>query len=192
MNTTNAWLAQLRALMAEAPEDAMVHKLAREYVEGHLEQSTSEYEPYSPRTPFATYSWEERFAIDGFDHEEALLTIALKLHLHCHGRRRVTEDALVFSGYREGGRRLAISAPLYGSPWPLTQEPWEMMFEEQTLSATVQHAVRWLGEEADYPDRPWFDGGEAMGFQVYDVPWGQEIGPCGFMVLEPKWFEIHK
>ncbi|MEO1271985.1 MAG: hypothetical protein AAFX99_28140, partial [Myxococcota bacterium] len=66
MNTTNGWLAKLRALMAEAPEDAMVHKLAREYVEGHLEQSTSEYEPYSPRTPFATYSWEERFAIDGF------------------------------------------------------------------------------------------------------------------------------
>ncbi len=37
------------------------------------------------------------------------------------------------------------------------------------------------------------DGGEKRGFQMHHVPWGQEPAKFyGCVLVEPKWFEIHK
>lgn len=45
----------------------------------------------------------------------------------------------------------------------------------------------------DYPEQPWFDGGEARGFQMYHVPWLQEPRESyGCTLILPKWFEVHK
>jgi hypothetical protein len=45
----------------------------------------------------------------------------------------------------------------------------------------------------EYPDAPWFEGGEARGFRMYHVPWQQEPKALyGYLTVEPKWVEIHK
>lgn len=69
----------------------------------------------------------------------------------------------------------------------------EPLFTGLDLTRAVEAIARWLADEAEYPEPPWFDGGEARGFSAYHVPYrGQALGPYGFMVVAPKWFEIHK
>ncbi|MBK7191419.1 MAG: hypothetical protein IPH80_02985 [Myxococcales bacterium] len=141
-------------------------------------------------TPFAQPSWEPRFALDGPTPSLPLLTTALRLHVDCsHHAWAWRDGAPVFHGFCVRPDRVAIAARLGGFPGPLRDaEPW---FADATLDAAATHLAGWLTTTAAYPPTPWFDGGEGRGFQAWHVAYGQP-GPYGYLVVEPKWFEIHK
>ncbi len=141
-------------------------------------------------TPFAHPSWEPRFALDGPAPSLPLLTTALRLHVACHHHAwSWHDDAAVFTGFRVRPDRVAVAAQLVGFPRPLREAtPW---FTDATLDAAAGELAAWLTSAAVYPPTPWFDGGEGRGFQAWHVAFRQP-GPYGYLVVEPKWFEIHK
>ncbi len=146
-----------------------------------------------PASPFSTDSFEPRFAIESFDFDA--LALALRLHVQSNMVTGWSHQpgASVFMGYPMGRARLAVAAQLHGFPSkPHKLRAVEPVFEFLTLDAAAEAVTRWLNETAEYPKQPWFDGGEARGFRVYHVPYGQPFDPYGHMVVEPKWFEIHK
>ncbi len=147
--------------------------------------------PTSPPAPFSSPSYEPRFAIEHGGHEA--LSHALQLHALCN-RARYREDAPVFFGSTLSPARVAVAARARGSfPGELRVYGYEPLFAELTRAEALEAILRWLRDVAEYPERPWFDGGEGRGFRAYHVAWGQEsLGPYGYMVVEPKWFEIHK
>lgn len=143
-------------------------------------------------TPFAEPSWEPRFAVDGFVND-TLLMCALELHACCLRTPWLCRDeAAVFAGYRVDAQRLAVAAIDRHFPRPLTDDPAAILFERAPPKRAIEAIFAWLRDEAEYPPRPWFDGSEARGLQAFHVPYGQRNGPYGYLVIEPKWFEIHK
>jgi hypothetical protein len=146
---------------------------------------------HSLPTPFALPSWEPRFAIDGFVESE-MIEAALRLHVQSGfgGVRWPLAGAKLFHGHRLTPNRIVVAAKIYGFPRELHDE---RMFEQLEIGEATQAVVDWLSHEAVYPPKPWFDGGEGRGFQAFHVPYLQaELGPYGYLVVEPKWLEIHK
>ena len=146
-----------------------------------------------PSSPFATPSFEPRFAIDGSTPE--MLEHALRLHVLCNNATGAAyvEGKGVFRGFHSGGRRLAVAASLHGFPGDPRGPAWEPAFRDLDRGQALDAIRSWLREAAGYPETPWFDGGEARGFRLYHVPYGElDLGPYGFMVVEPKWIEVHK
>ncbi len=140
-------------------------------------------------TPFAGPSWEPRFALD-LPTSPLALTTALRLHVGCQPAAWAwREGAAVFHGYRIRPDRAVVAAVFYSFPGaPRDAAP---LFARLPLDAAAAALADWLEREAVYPARPWFDGGEARGFQAWHVPYG-DPGPYGYLVVEPKWFEVHK
>lgn len=148
-----------------------------------------------PFSPFAARSYEPRFAIDCQGRGVEVIAIALRLHTLSNNVTgwSYEDGAAVFSGYHHGDQRLAVAAMLHDFPGEYSMRDWTPVFRALDLGAAADAILRWLEEEAAYPTRPWFDGGEAQGFRVFHVPCGpQELGPYGYVVFEPKWFEVHK
>ena len=116
--------------------------------------------------------------------------MALRLHVQCtHTSWAWREGELVFHGFRVRPDSVAVAAVLARFPHPLRDAtPW---FSRLTLEAAADALAEWLAHEAVYPKQPWFDGGEARGFQAWHVPY-LEPGPYGYVVVEPKWFVVHK
>jgi hypothetical protein len=62
-----------------------------------------------------------------------------------------------------------------------------------SVKEAAQCLSQWLRNVAEYPPQPWFDGGEARGFQMFDVPYKAHPQQFyGALIVEPKWFEVHK
>ena len=142
-------------------------------------------------TPFSAPSWEPRFAIDGYRDLDGLVDLAISLHIRSSSSGwAYVEGEPVLSGYVVSEQRLALAAMLHGFPRPLRDA--HARFENVDRNTAVEQVVAWLRSDAVYPDKPWFDGGEARGAQLFHVAWRQDIGPYGFLVVEPKWFEVHK
>jgi hypothetical protein len=141
----------------------------------------------SRQSPFSEPSFEPRFALDHDSPDPAVLAIGLELQQRS---QRPWGGGPVFTAYRIGTDRLAVSANAYGFPHPLHQP---VAFEGLTRDQAALWIARWLEEEAEYSEAPWFDGGEGRGFRMYHVPWKQEPRQFyGYLLVEPKWFEIHK
>ncbi len=143
--------------------------------------------PDIPPTPFASPSWEPRFALDGrIDH---LIAKGLELYLHCDDGLFRNETSTL-RAFVAGPTRLVVSA---GSGGGLFAGDPGGYFDANPLPEAARLIAHWLTHEAVYPERPWFDGGEAKGFQMYHVPWNQEPARFyGCLLVEPKWIEIHK
>lgn len=142
---------------------------------------------------FASLSWEPRFAVDGTT--DALIQEALQLHAALRHKElapeRVWFDGVVASPSRIIVRARRADHSLADPPWELRNATWR--FVGLALGPAVADVARWLDSEALFPPSPWFDGGEARGFQAWQVAHGMAgVGPVNTLVLEPKWFEIHK
>jgi hypothetical protein len=154
------------------------------------------YRKHQVPTPFAFSSWEPRFAFDGGRVAVDSLELALHLHVKCNldSLGGVDDENVVFRGYRLTPTRIAVAAPSIDFPSRLREG--ELMFENVNRSAAARAISEWLRNQAEYPERPWFDGSEAQGFQAFHVPYvpggNESLGPYGYMVVEPKWFEVHK
>lgn len=152
----------------------------------------ADFEKHGIPTPFAAPSWEPRFALDAFDDLETLVPIALRLHVRSsHLARAYKEGAAVFRGYQLGDNTIAVAAKLSSFP-SKPQEIMATLFEDVTLEAASEGIVHWLDNIAEPPPKPWFDGSEELGLQLYHVAYGQKLGPYGYMIAQSKWFEIHK
>lgn len=142
-------------------------------------------------TPFSAPSWEPRFAIDGWEDLASLLDLAISLHIHAHSTGwAYKEGEPVFQGFIASPSRLAFAAQLRNFPRPPRQTA--LLFEAVGRDEVIEKVLGWLEDDAQYPPTPWFDGGEALGLQMFHVPWQPRNGPCGYVVVEPKWFEVHK
>ncbi|MEZ4380691.1 MAG: hypothetical protein R3A79_05060 [Nannocystaceae bacterium] len=130
--------------------------------------------------------------MDAFDDLETLVPLALRLHVRSsHRAWAYREGAAVFRGYQLGDNRIAVAAQLRGFP----SEPRDAvhtLFKDVTLETASEGILHWLDNVAAPPPKPWFDGGESLGLQLYHVAYGQQCGPYGYMVAESKWFEVHK
>ena len=144
----------------------------------------------SPPAPFSTPSYEPRFAIE---HRRLdALSHALRLHAPCNNET-YGDDAPVFVGYTLSPARVAVAARVRGFPSELRMHGYEPLFKGLTQAGAVEAIFVWLRDVAEFPERPCFEGGEGRGFRAYHVAWGQEsLGPYGYLVVEPTWFEIHK
>jgi hypothetical protein len=144
-----------------------------------------------PSSPFAAPSWEPRFALDGLTAEPGLLVMALGLYVSTARRRYVSLDTdETYRGDELGPSRLAVAVISRFFPYPLRDG--DLLFEDASLPAAAQAMAHWLQGQATYPPQPWFDGGEERGFQAWHVPYGDHSGPMGYLIVEPKWFEVHK
>ena len=153
----------------------------------------ADYEKHGIPTPFAAPSWEPRFALDAFEDLETLVPLALRLHVRSsHVAWAYQEGAPVFRGYQLGDNRIAVAAQLSRFPGKPRVEIMQTLFEDVTLEAASEGILSWLDNAAQPPPKPWFDGGESLGLQLYHVAYGQQCGPYGYMVAESKWFEVHK
>lgn len=140
-------------------------------------------------TPFASPSWEPRFALD-FPTSPPALAMALRLHVGCRsGEWDWREGEAVFYGFRLQPDRAVVAVVFHGPP--RAPDETAPLFAGVTLEVAAAALADWLTSEAVYPARPWFDGDEERGFQAWHVPYG-DPGPYGFLVVEPKWFEVHK
>jgi len=144
------------------------------------------------KTPFAQASWEPRFAIDAPSCELKLLQLGLQCclatDLFCHSY----SDQL-FIGFAISPVRFAVASPRYDVPRPLSDKP---AFKEASLEDAALFIKGWLENDAVYPTRPWFDGGELRGFQMFHIPYSdgyEDFNPAfGYSIVEPKWLELHK
>lgn len=142
-----------------------------------------------PRPPITSHSWEPRFAIEHYD--PAALRNAVELWWLCDlGMRFVPDDPVTHVA--RGPNWLLVGHPRDRDPFP--RDFWERLAQPVDQPDLPKWIDAWL-ETATYPDKPWFDGGEAKGFSVY---WGHydctEVHHVayGALVVLPKWFEIHK
>ena len=153
---------------------------------------TSQEVPNRIPTPFAQHSWEPRFAFDGRSRDIDLIQTGLScalvmdpFHAHKTDRR--------FIAYSVSSTRLAIKASNYHSQHPLSETT---QFADASIEDAARAISTWLESKTVYPDRPWFDGGESRGFQMFHVPYCSQYsaykGYFGYTLVEPKWFEVHK
>lgn len=142
--------------------------------------------PIAEFTPFSEPSYEPRFAFEYPRNSAKALHHALTLHCLCSP----PPAKVSFSAYHNGNDWLAILAETRSFALPPAKK---VFFSEQSQDAAAEQIARWLEDDAEYPDPPWFDGGEARGFQIYHVPWRQEPQAFyGCTLILPKWFEVHK
>lgn len=146
------------------------------------------------RTPFAEHSWEPRFAIDAWLNQGEAIELGLRCCLTAYPFYccNFPSDPRYF-GFLIFPTRFAV-APVGTREPSLYQVP--SCFENFSLEEAVNFIVNWLSNDAEYPEMPWFDGGERKGFQMYHVPYmgkDEELNLFrGFTLIEPKWFEVHK
>lgn len=144
----------------------------------------------APRPPITSASWEPRFAIEHYVGDALRNAIEL-WWLSDLGVRFVPDDPIRHVARSDSW--LCIGHPAKRDPFP--RELWEALpepVEQRDLPAWI---AAWLRTDAKYPERPWFDGGEARGFSVFWGHYGcEEIEDHGYgaLVVLPKWFEIHK
>ena len=98
----------------------------------------------------------------------------------------------MFRGYQLGDNRIAVAAQLSRFPGKPRVEIMQTLFEDVTLEAASEGILSWLDNAAQPPPKPWFDGGETLGLQLYHMAYAQRPGPYGYMLAESKWFEVHK
>lgn len=143
-------------------------------------------------TPFAQPSWEPRFAIDGPGLGLSLIRFGLQISAMLDLFPSNNSGDL-FDCYEVSPTRLAVIAPKYGIPHPLS---YSKLADQVVLDGAASAIKEWLDKIATYPTEPWFDGGGSKGFQMFYVPWavGYEsyAGFSGYVLIEPKWFEVHK
>lgn len=143
-------------------------------------------------TPFAQHSWEPRFAFDGRTTELDLIQLGLSCCLAMDPFRAQKTDRR-FIAFAVSTTRLAVAAPDFDRPDSLNDTP---RFADTPIGDAARSIQAWLENEAEYPQRPWFDGGESRGFQMFHVPWCREYKAYkeffGYALIEPKWYEIHK
>ncbi|MCB9637324.1 MAG: hypothetical protein H6728_10700 [Myxococcales bacterium] len=143
-------------------------------------------------TPFSKHSWEPRFAVDAKKDQEEILEMCLRLHLKCSSSGwAYKEGEPVFFACALSPSKLAVSALFFDKEW-FPPSGAMVVFEAMTFQEALTQILAWL-KQAPVPETPWFDGGEKVGFQAYHVAWDQhQLGPANYMIVEPKWFEIHK
>lgn len=139
-------------------------------------------------TPFAVPSWERRFAIDWNTTDVSALVTGLHLALTM---RSVPLNSTSLNIYRLHQRRSELGVAGTTNRFQI------LGIKPEATQLSVQEAAEnlhaWLHLEALYPPKPWFEGGEARGFQMFDVPFRAHPRELyGTLVVEPKWFEIHK
>lgn len=141
-------------------------------------------------SPFAVSSSEPRFALDGKKPDPGLLALALSMHLYARDRGHLVGAQPTFRGHLLDSARLAVAVidPSFAPALPAGV----LLFDAAPAQAAAEAVARWLVDRAAYPAQPWFDGGESRGFQAWHVPFGDASGPYGCLVVEPKWFEVHK
>ena len=72
---------------------------------------------------------------------------------------------------------------------------WDKLGDGLNFEAAAHEVVRWLQQKAAYPARPWFEGGESRGCQIFTGlvdPQAQAHESCNVLVVEPKWLEVPK
>jgi hypothetical protein len=139
-------------------------------------------------TPFAVPSWEPRFAVDGQSCDPDLVAGVLELSVLL---RAGEGDRTAYDVYEVGESRLALART--GQSGFFALRGWAQLHGGLSTAAAAKVVCQWLKERAVYPPKPWFDGGEARGFQMFDVPWRAHPEPhYGMIIVEPKWFERHK
>jgi hypothetical protein len=139
-------------------------------------------------TPFAVPSWEPRFAVDGKSCDAGLVEGLLEVSVLLHG---LQADRAAYDIYEVGESRLALART--GQEGFFAFRGWAQPHGGLRMAAAAKAVCQWLKERAVYPPKPWFDGGEAAGFQIFDVPWRAHPEPhYGMILVEPKWFEIHQ
>lgn len=140
------------------------------------------------RTPFASHSWEPRFAVE--HHEEAALAPAIALwRLGNYSRPWDFDD-----GIRSVAR--LPTAIFIGHPrWDSSVRPPYVTLDAPIAIDDLPRAIMtWLAD-VTYPTEPNFDGGEGRGFTVYWVYAAckeADSAAGGSLVVLPKWIEIHK
>ncbi|MEQ1839189.1 MAG: hypothetical protein ABL994_02160 [Verrucomicrobiales bacterium] len=140
-------------------------------------------------SPFAVPSWEPRFAIDHLSVEAGVLAAALEFYLKVRLWRITGEERFVIYDCGPSRRLLFFE----GSHFAGRTKPWEIELAGASVSAASERIATWLTQEAEYPPSPWFEGSENRGFQLFDVPFQAPPRSCyGGLIVEPKWFEIHK
>ena len=141
----------------------------------------------SPASPFASPSWEPRFAVEHYS--EAALQSAVALWGQCIGtNHKPGSDELVRYATRHPDH-LLVEHPGSWHPGALDALP-----EPIPLASLAGWIRSWWLSTATYPAEPNFDGSEARGFCVFWAHYNcEEVkGSAGALVVLPKWIEIHK
>ena len=130
------------------------------------------------QSPFASPSWEPRFAVD-HSSEAAMRNVvdlwALSTNLY-------SLDAITHATAEPA--RLVLAHPRHARGEPLAKPI--------ALPALAAYIMAWLAT-ATYPARPNFDGSERRGFSAFVNYYGSGLdGSYDGLIVEPKWFEIHK
>lgn len=140
-------------------------------------------------TPFAVPSWEPRLAIDHPSIEAGALAASLEFYLKVRLWRISGEERFIIHDCGPTRRLLYFK----GSHFAAGFKPWPVESAGASIDEASERIASWLAGEAEYPPRPWFEGSESRGFQLYEVPYQAPPRVCyGGLVVEPKWFEIHK
>jgi hypothetical protein len=137
-------------------------------------------------TPFALPSWEPRFAIDSRQCGPRGISMGIELFL-------LNTIDPIQGGFdiHEVDKTRAVLCMHEGS----FAEFFSRKAEHHVTSVkeAAQCLSQWLRNVAEYPPQPLFDGGEARGFQMFDVPYKAHPQQFyGALIVEPKWFEVHK
>lgn len=138
-------------------------------------------------TPFAVPSWEPRFAMDCMARDAALLLRGLEIFLLVQD---LESSHKTFSVHAASKSRVV----LFKTDNSFSRSPsWQLVQASATPVEAAQFLSQWLCDGAEYPPQPWFDGGEAQGFQMFGVPYkGHPREFYNGLIVEPKWFEVHK
>lgn len=140
-------------------------------------------------TPFAVPSWEPRLAIDHSSIEAGALAAAFEFYLKVRLWRITGEERFIIHDCGPTRRLLYFKGSSFASGF----KPWPVEVAAASIDEASERIATWLAREAEYPPQPWFDGSESRGFQFYDVPYQAPPRFCyGGLIVEPKWFEIHK
>jgi hypothetical protein len=140
-------------------------------------------------SPFAVPSWEPRFAIDHLSIDIGALAAALEFYLKVRLWRVTGEERFIIHDCGPTRRLLYFE----GSHFAARLKPWPVELSGAGIDVASESIATWLAQEAEYPPQPWFEGSENRGFQLYDVPFQAPPRVCyGGLIVEPKWFEIHK
>lgn len=140
-------------------------------------------------TPFAVPSWEPRFALDSMSPDSTTISEGLGLFLRLRQWRVTGEERFVV--HATSASRLVLFQK--GGFAGARASQGRLVLAEASVADAATAASRWLIDEAEYPPEPWFDGSESRGFQMFDVPYKAHPREFyGAVIVEPKWFEVHK
>ena len=141
------------------------------------------------KSPFAVPSWEPRFAIDHLSVDAGALAAALEFYLKVRFWRVTGDERFDIYDCAPTRRLLFLASSQFAG----RTKPWPVDLAGATIGEASGRIATWLAEAAEYPPPPWFEGSENRGFQLFDVPYQAPPRSCyGCLIVEPKWFEIHK